>query len=352
MSLDQTLRNKLKNMPRIEPRTSRETFRRQVLAEVEKRERNPRKPRKLLLPAAFAGAVALFMFVILSPWIMQKASDNGIEIGRSESEFGTLSEKATDKSTPEPEGKESAVPPADDADESQPQEDNGKASTNEGDPAQNAEAGEEPKTHDPAPEGESGSGDPSEFGIAMAPSIEPKGQVTREISLEGMQEKAVFDRYVFQPYGLQILIPVMSGGDKWFGEPQIDGGASQAVVFPSNSQTMENGELLLSSITVTAYGDKSPAEVKQDEIATEEEEAGKNGYTGKYREEILPNGERLMFDRTLQGKDRTYTYIREVFITEQNGQTFAFHIGRNQVTNEGVGARLSEVVYPEFKVVE
>lgn len=343
MNIDQTLRDKLKNMPHIEPQMSRETFRSQVLAEVERRERQPKKPRRFVLPTVFAAAVVVFMFMVMSPWMMQRVGDDTFEVGRSDSEFSTMSGVES--------GEESAAIDAGSSTDEQG-DSQIKNEKMESDTGQNETGDPHQSSHESVSEGVEESSE-TRVDISQALAVEAQGQVTREIAIEGFQEQVAFDRYILQPYGLQILIPVMPGGEKWFNEPQIDEGASRSVVFASNVETLENGELLLSSITVTANDDKSPAEVKEEQIATEEENAKEIGYPVDLTEEKLLNGERLIFFRPLQNADgKEYGYVREAFITEQNGRTFVFHIGRNEETSDGWGPRLTEVVYPELKVIQ
>lgn len=346
MNDDKVLHEKLKNMPHIKPVMSRDAVRQHVLAEVEKRERQrqSRKPRRFLLPTAFAGAVAVFVFAILSPWIMQKVGNSGDDVGSGEQEFSTMSgQTSEEESVPDPD-RETA---ASSFDRQESTEGNSDTNPARGDEGKGEQQPEQP-TSDNAR-------DNSEVPMTTAQTvaIEPKGQVSREIQIEGMREEALFDRYVLHPYKLQVLIPVMSNGEKWFAEPQIDEGVGQSVVFESNVETTEGGELLISSVTVTVHDDQSVAAVKEAEFATERENAKELGYSVDSQEEQLPNGERVMFFRTLENGDgRPYTYVRETFISEQNNRVFTFHIGRNTRTNEGWDPRLTEVVYPEMKIVD
>lgn len=346
MNDDKVLHEKLKNMPHIKPVMSRDAVRQHVLAEVEKRERQrqSRKLRKFLLPTAFAGAVVVFVFAILSPWIMQKVGNSGDDVGSGEQKFSTMSgQTSEEKSVPDP-NRETA---ASSFDRQESTEGNSDSSPARGDEGKGEQTSEQP-TSDNAR-------DNSEVPMTTAQTvaIEPKGQVFREIQIEGMREEALFDRYVLHPYKLQVLIPVMSNGEKWFAEPQIDEGVGQSVVFESNVETTEGGELLISSVTVTVHDDQSVAAVKEAAFATERENAKELGYSVDSQEEQLPNGERVMFFQTLENEDgRSYTYVRETFISEQNNRVFTFHIGRNARTNEGWDPRLTDVVYPEMKIVD
>lgn len=335
MSSDEILREKLKQMPHFTPHTDRETLRRQVLAEVEKRERRVRKPRKVLLPTAFAAALAVFMFVVLSPWLSQKATDDGVQISLMYSNSGNSGAEMS----PVPEG--SNVPAADiEQDEAL-------------NPGDSAESENEENGSDVQPFEEQsparGVREPQENGEIPALSVRHIGTVKRVVNIEGFRENTVFSNYIFEPYGLRILIPETNDGARWFDGPLIDG---QSVVFESRLDTLENGQLQLSSITVTAHDDQTLEEVIEDEIATENENAKEIGYKAEPMKVRLANGERVIFTRALEDNDgREYTYYREVFVTEQDGSTFSFHIGRNAETSDGFSPRLEEVVYPEFKIV-
>lgn len=338
MRFNQTLREKLKHMPRIEPRADRETVRRNVLAEVRKREQQPKKKRVFLLPTVLTAAVAALMVMVLSPWVMQKTNQTRLESGDRSSGGDFIRVQSDDQRESDLSGNEET--------------DTGERETLHEDDPSGQEADTSESNHlekESASEG----GEGEQAIVTQAPHVEYMGTVHKEMTIEGMPENVAFERYIFQPYGLQILIPLMTDGEKWYDEPQIDAGLTESAVFESRMQQMDNDELLLSSITVTAHQDQSLAEIKQDEIATEEENAKELGYRMVREEESLANGERLMFIRSLQGADGTrYRYIREVFLTEQNSRTFAFHIGRHEITSDGWDPRLKNVVYPELRIVK
>lgn len=345
MSVEQMLRHKLKNMPRIEPRTDRETVRQNVLAEARERARHSQRPRKYLLPVAFAGALVVFMFIVLAPWIIEQTDESGMELARSEMDGETEHSDTAATPSPDPSGEASDAPPVDDNSEQEELEESEADSGNleqstgdETDPQQEEQIRQDGDEN-------------AKSAVSSAPSMDYTGLVTKNIELEGSKETVVFDRYIFQPYGLQVLIPLRGDGKKWFNNPSIDG---EAAVFTSRMEDGDDGQLMLSSITVSVYDDQSLEQVKQEEIASDRENAEESGYKSSTPEQrTLPNGERLIFKRTMQDQSgNRYTYYPEVFITEENGRTFAFHIGKSELMSEGFDPRLVDVVYPEFKVVQ
>lgn len=342
MSMDEILREQLRNMPHIKPQTDRETLRQRVIAEVERRERHPRKRRKYVLPVAFTGAVALFMFFLMAPWIMQQAGNQTAHMGseQSEPEMRTMSGDSTAENSPASPESDPISPAEDDRDAEEAAKDDivsGQTEENK-DTQQSDEERETVQDRD------------SEQGKTHMLDVQYTGSVEREIEIEGTEELVSFDRYIFRPYNLQILIPVRNDGEKFFDDPLIDG---EAAVFESKTEMMDDGKILYSSITVSAHPDQSPDEIIEEQIATEAENGKEIGYTPEHTKETLPDGERLIFKRTMQDQNgEDYVYYREVFVTEQEGQTFAFHIGRNELTSEGWGPRLIQVVYPELTIVK
>lgn len=320
MNHEEMLHDQLKRMPRVQPSTGRDTLRRRVLAEVERREERLRRRRRWLRPA-FVGMAMVFMIAVFSPWAFQRLGISGTDLGGRQPEVGTLGKEASMESAPAADG-ESSV---------------------------SRESGE---TSAPAAP-DAGDGGKA-FELARAAEVEYTGSITKKMShtqaleVEGESEEIAFDRYIFHPYGLQILIPLMADGTKGFGDPAIeqrDHGV--AAVFHSKRETFESGQLLLSDITVTAYHDRTPAEVKQDTIAAEEPQAG------DFTEMAVAGGERLYFEQTRKDAEgNSYGYVRDVFITEQKGHTFSFEIGRHVETNDGWSPRLTEAVYPGLRITE
>lgn len=357
MNLDQHLRNELKDMPHIRSQTDRDTLRRNVLAGMSEREqrRTSRSKWKWFLPTAFAGAFALFMFLVISPWLSDTVNESADQSG---AELNMAMDGPTDSTqASQPEGGEQSVPPSDDDEastESAGQNESNDAESNAEDSPVRVEEGESESTQEssqqdvPDPNVEA-----SKLTIMDRADDRQIGYldtVSLEVAIEGMKEKVPFKRYILQPLGLQILIPAPSGDEVWFAEPTLPDRDTVSIL---SEQEMMDGALSISPITINIREGETLAEVKEDLINTARETLAETGDELALREDTLSDGIWLSYPRTYQDEDgENYQYISHFYITEQDGNVIEFSVGYHEIISEGMGPRLSEVVFPRLKTIK